>query len=683
MNTFEKRKHYALLLLFSLISLNSFSLAIAPEPTVPTVTFTSSSGSCNEIDLQFTPGDGSRRLIIGCSGSPVSEFPVDGTSYSGGSLYGTGTNLGGGNYVVYNGNGSSTVITGLDGGSQYYFAIFEYNGVGVNANYLISGYLETDAVATGISLTVLSSSGDICFGDSVQLQAYGATTYLWSPAGTLSSATDSFVTAHPLNTTTYTITGTDTNGCQDQKTVQVVVNQLPNVTISNQSNVCINSGQVQLNGGVPIGGDYFGTGITGNDLDPTVAGAGTHTITYVYTDAHGCTDSASTSITILNAPTVTFGTIPEVCTGHSPVTLSQGSPSGGSYYGTGVTGGTTFNPSISGIGTFQISYVYSSSGCADTAVSPMTVNPLPTVTFSTLPAVCVNTANFALQSGFPTGGTYTGTGVSGNVFIPSNSGVGNFLLTYTYTDSNSCVSSDTSWITVDSLTPVSLSPFTSVCANTGPVALSGGSPTNGVWSGTGVSGTTFYTGIAGPGSHTITYTITDFHGCVNSTSQPLVVNVIPSPSLGPDTTICSDASVVLTAGNNYNSYQWSTGASTSSITFDSTGLGIGTFRVTLRVTNSFGCANRDTIFVTVDPCSGIDELSDLAVSAYPNPFHGSLNVSSEKECTLSLYDLAGRLLEAHTMQIGKTEVAADLPSGTYLLVVKTNDGSRSMIVVKE
>ncbi len=683
MYTLKSKKKFIFLLFICFNSFLPSSKAIAPEPTIPTVSFTSSPGSCNEIDLSFIPGDGSRRLVIGCSGSPVSVFPIDGTSYSAGSLYGTGSFLGDGNYVVYNGSGTGTVITGLDGGSQYYFAIFEYNGVGTNANYLISGYLETDAIATGISLTVLSSTGDICFGDSVTLEAHGATSYTWSPATGLSSVTDSIVTANPSITTLYSVTGTDTSGCQDQKTLNIIVNQLPNVTISTQSNVCINAGLVHLNGGVPIGGIYSGLGISSNDLNPTIAGAGTHTVTYVYTDAHGCTDSTSTPITILNSPSVSFATIPSVCTGHSPVVLSQGSPTGGTYFGTGMTGGTTFNPSVSGLGTFQLSYVYSSSGCSDTAVSSITVNPLPIVSFATLTPVCLNTIAFGLTSGSPAGGNYTGAGVSSNTFDPLVSDTGIHLLTYTFTDSNGCVSSDTSAMTVNMFPEVTLNPISAVCLNTGPVALSGGLPAGGTFSGTAIGGTTFFTGIAGAGAHIVTYSFTDDNQCVNTANQTLTVNPIPSLSLGADTTICSDASIVLTAGTAYYSYLWSNGANTPAITFDSTGYGLGAFRITLRVTNSFGCANRDTLFVTVDPCSGISGVGEFTSAIFPNPFHSALTITCDQEFSAKVYDPSGRLLEFIPSAFGKAEVAADLPQGMYLLIMKTKNGMRREVILKQ
>jgi hypothetical protein len=70
----------------------------------------------------------------------------------------------------------------------------------------------------------------ICEGDFVDLVATGALTYSWTPNATLSSGTGSTVTASPTANTTYTVTGTDANGCADTADVTVNVNPTPTTT---------------------------------------------------------------------------------------------------------------------------------------------------------------------------------------------------------------------------------------------------------------------------------------------------------------------------------------------------------------------------------------------------------------------------------------------------------------------
>jgi hypothetical protein len=665
-----------------LMAISSIASAFAAEPLIPTLTLTATAGACNEINLSFIPGDGNRRLIIACANAPVTEFPVDGTNYNGGSIFGTGTNLPNGNVVVYSGSGTSTTISGLDGGAQYYFACFEFNGLGINSNYLITGFPTSDAIAPGISLTALSATGDICPGGSVELQASGAVSYLWSPSGSLSSSTDPIVTATPTTSTVYTVTGIDSNGCQDSKTLSIIVNTPPNVSLGSFQSICINEGNIVLSGGAPSGGVYFGTGISNGELDPIVAGAGNSTIYYTYTDIHGCADTASRTIQIKNAPTVTLNAFNPVCIDATPVSLSGGSPAGGLYSGTAVSGNGVFNPATAGVGSFQINYVVTAQGCTDTASQSITVNPLPTVTFSNLSATCVNTSAFALSGGSPAGGVYSGVGVSSNQFTPATAGIGNTTITYTYTSAAGCISSDTSVIHVNGIPSVSFAALASVCANTGPVALTQGSPAGGTYSGTGVGGTTFFTGIAGPGVHALTYTYQDANHCSNSASQTITVNAIPAVSLGPDTTICSDGFVTLSGGT-WTSYLWSNGASTSTIRVDSTGRGIGTFRFILTATNAVACANRDTIFVTIDGCSGIPQEDLSTIEIYPNPFSNQVEVKVNERFDVKVYDMEGRLVYEKKELHSSVILGDDLKKGVYLLTVTTSRGESKRLIVKQ
>lgn len=73
------------------------------------------------------------------------------------------------------------------------------------------------------TVTVTPSITTICQGQSTTLTASGASTYVWSPAIGLSSTTGATVTASPSTTTTYTVTGTDVNGCTATSNVTVTV----------------------------------------------------------------------------------------------------------------------------------------------------------------------------------------------------------------------------------------------------------------------------------------------------------------------------------------------------------------------------------------------------------------------------------------------------------------------------
>ncbi len=78
------------------------------------------------ITLSWTRGNGDAVIVLAKEGSAVDKDPVFGTSYTADSDFGSGEEIGTGNYVVYNGTGTSVTVTGLTEGSTYNFAIYEY-----------------------------------------------------------------------------------------------------------------------------------------------------------------------------------------------------------------------------------------------------------------------------------------------------------------------------------------------------------------------------------------------------------------------------------------------------------------------------------------------------------------------------------------------------------------------------
>lgn len=126
-----------------------------------------------------------------------------------------------------------------------------------------------------------------------------------------------------------------------------------------------------------------------------------------------------------------------MCSNGTSVTLTGGLPTGGNYSGTGVSGGT-FDPSTVGAGSTDVTYTFVDvNGCLNTATEPILVNQAPTVTFDAIPDQCAFNPDYTLVS-TPSGGTYSGPGVTGNIFSPSTAGVGTHTITYDYTDPNGC-----------------------------------------------------------------------------------------------------------------------------------------------------------------------------------------------------------------------------------------------------
>jgi hypothetical protein len=137
-----------------------------------------------------------------------------------------------------------------------------------------------------------STATAICDTDMITLTGSGADTYAWDNGATDGVAFD------PATTTTFTVTGTDANGCTNTDMITVTVNPLPTVSMTAIAQVCVYDVAFDLTGGSPAGGSYAGTGVANDQFDPATAGVGTHTITYSYTDGNGCSNGATTDIVV-------------------------------------------------------------------------------------------------------------------------------------------------------------------------------------------------------------------------------------------------------------------------------------------------------------------------------------------------------------------------------------------------
>ncbi len=407
-------------------------------------------------------------------------------------------------------------------------------------------------------MNVLASANPttICAGDAVQLNALvyggcGTNTFSWTsnPVGFTSSLQNP--SAMPDQSTTFTVTVTNTYGDSDTATVNVMVNPLPEPTCPDDFEICIDEGPVTLSGGLPIGGTYSGTGVTAGVFYPYSAGAGSHTITYTYVEpGTNCAGSCEFMIIVNPLPVMDCPPYMEACEDDPQVLLNTGYPLGGVYTGTGVSfDGTNyfFDPGI-GAGTYIINYCFTDSitNCENCCEFNFYVHAKPDVSCPEDFTICYDTAPFTLSGGLPTGGTYSGTGVSGGMFYPATAGVGSHVITYTYVDPQTfCENFCTFKITVILVEATCPDDF-EICIDEGPVTLSGGLPIGGSYSGTGVTGGVFYPGTAGAGDHIITYTYVEpGTNCSGSCEFMIIVNPLPVMDCPPFLEACEDDPQVL------------------------------------------------------------------------------------------------------------------------------------------
>ena len=272
------------------------------------------------------------------------------------------------------------------------------------------------------TVTATSSSASVCTGGSVTLTGGGAATYAWD-----NNVVDaiSFV---PTATTTYMVTGTDVNGCVNTATTTVTVNPLPVVIASSSSASVCTGGSVILTGG------GASTYTWDNNVIDAVSFVPSATTTYMVTgtDANGCVNTSTTTVTVNSLPLVSLG--PNIIQCGGTAILDAGNI-GSIYLWSDLSTSQTITVSTSGT---YIVVVTDVNGCMGLDSAVVTINSNPTVTASASSVVvCVDDATVSL-TGTPTGGVWSGPGVTGSTLSPTSAGVGLHTAIYSYTDANGC-----------------------------------------------------------------------------------------------------------------------------------------------------------------------------------------------------------------------------------------------------
>ncbi len=221
--------------------------------------------------------------------------------------------------------------------------------------------------------TVASTTpGNRCGTGTVNLAATAsAGTLNWFTAltgGTSIGTGAAFTTPSISATTTYYVSATN-SGCTSARTAVVAtVNQ--NVTLtSNPANATICAGSSATL--TAAGGSSYTW--TGGQTTTSITVSPTTTTTYTVTGVTNCTASASVTITVNPLPNTALSAFPTVCNYNPAFALTQGTPAGGTYSGTGVSG-SNFNPATAGIGTATITYSVTQNGCTKSVTGQIIVS---------------------------------------------------------------------------------------------------------------------------------------------------------------------------------------------------------------------------------------------------------------------------------------------------------------------
>lgn len=304
--------------------------------------------------------------------------------------------------------------------------------------------------ATGTTAYVVTGRNNVTYAIATPdayrwTPAGGPLSYSWTPSTFLSAPTSSNTDANSVTSSTnYSVAITATNGCVGSATIALTVD-IPTVTIVGTSSMCVgNTATLTANGTDTYTWNTSSNAQTITDTPTTTTNytvVGTNTVT-------GCNNSATTTVLVINNPTIVVSSPTAICSGQTASITASGA---NTYVWS--NGPTAALNAVSPTLTTVYTVTGSANGCSGTNTVNLTVNALPSLTLTaSANSVCVGSPTVAL-TGSPAGGNYSGANVSGSAFTPSTTGT--FTASYSYTDATTtCSNTVNAVIIVDPCTGI-------------------------------------------------------------------------------------------------------------------------------------------------------------------------------------------------------------------------------------
>lgn len=574
-----------------------------------------------------------------CCGGGPGNYAVDvNPNYYNPGHFGSGYG-GGGNYLIADGS----TVTGTSIWCQTIT-------VTPNTYYSFSAF-----VSSTYSM-VLATIDFSINGTSVGIVNAPPTTFTWDPFQTVwfsGASTSATICITDLNTipggNDFGIDNISFKSCVScTATTPFTITEPTAVTVSTtQTNVSCNSGNngsatVTPNGGTP-GYTYSWNTIPVQTTATAInLSAGSYTVTV--SDLNLCTATISVTITEPPVLTATISAQTNIsCSGgnngSATVTAGGGNP-GYTYSWNTIPVQTTATATTLAGGTYTVT-VTDLNSCTATTTVTITNSPLLTVnaTASSMSICPGNTTNLTATVAGGTG-SYSYLWSNGSTF--SSQSVVPLLTTnytITVTDSMGCTAIDSILITLFVPPVINLGNDTAICQGDMITLNAGAGFSSYLWQ----NGTTLQTLNA---SVTDQYFVTavDPNGCIVKDTMILTINPLPLIGLSDTVKICPGLSTSLVANPGYTSYLWNSGASTSSITVNTTGNNV------VIVQDANGCVNSDSTFVIIHP------MPTLIFSVFPLTGCAPLSVS-----TLNNSVLNGSTILSWLWQIGPNNSSSAAP----------------------
>lgn len=524
-------------------------------------------------------------------------------------------------------NGSTSLTA--TGGSTYAWAnvagLNAYTGANVTATPLVTSSYDvygtdgngcTDTATIQIivdtlpTIVINPASTAICLNDSASLSASGAQDYVWDPNTTISSTTAGIVSVTPTATITYSIIGTDANGCVGDTSVKVRIKPLPTVSLSPISpEICIGQSQMLIADGTPntTSMEWDNTTTLNSAFGDTVIATPTVTTLYtvIGTDTNGCNVTDNVTLTVHPLPVLSATQSDDtLCIGEQ----TSLSVSGANVYNWKLTNGLNTYAGANVVATPTTTSTYEVvgtdlNGCKDSVQYPVVVNPLPVLSINpSTTAICIGNSTQLTASGasdyvWDPGSTLNTTMGATVTATPTVS----TIYSITGTDSNGCVSTESATVTVNTLPVLTLSLSSDTICTGSQITLSAIGASNYIWSPSiGLTGFNTANPTGNPTQTTLySVTGTDVNGCTSSESITVNVYPVPNYTAGADVDVCVGDSVQLQASGGV-SYEWGPAFGLSQTDTSSPfAQGLSTRTYTVTITDIYDCEFTDEVWVNV------------------------------------------------------------------------------------
>ena len=641
----------------------SWDFGDSSTSTIQNPLHTYSASGNYSVNLQVTTAGGCSQTVnhtVTIHPSPIASFSTSPVCQGNTTLFTNTSNIATGSITSFSWDFNDTYTSTQSSPSH----IFTSPGTYAVKLIVSSSFGCTDTIINNVQVNALpvanaGANQVICSGNSTTLTANGGNTYTWNP-GAISGQS---ITISPSISTTYTVTVTDVNGCTSTDAAGVFVSPLPNAQAGNNQSLC-SGNSITLNGTGGVTYNWSPGGMTTSVV--TVQPFSTVDYILTVTDANGCVDMDTITITVNNLPTISAGPDNSICSGSTTSLTASGAAS----YQWNPIGMSTATVLVTPTSTTTYTVIgTNANGCTSSDVIKVTVNPVPVINL--LPAFICAGFSTILDAGNP-GSIYNwSTGENTQTISVSDSGTYSVIVT----SPNGCPAMSSTVVTKGGGLTASPSNY-SICSGQN-ASLNAGNPGSSYQWSTGQTSQVITVNTAG----NYFVTITDINGCVATLQHILKINPLPSaafiisPVCQGTAMMFNDNSTVSTG--TIQSVLWDFGDGNSSSSFNTSHLfsTAGNYPVSLTVTTMAGCTSAVTHQAQINPLPVADFSSNPACQNKVVTFN---NLSAISSGNINVWDWS---FGDGTSSSSKIPTHFYSPAGNYVatLIARSNLGCTDTI----